>query len=175
MNGRQKISKRWPSGSKNPSKNKSDKGAHEMRHRLSGRKLNRTSSHRKAMISNLAMALIKHEQIETTLPKAKELRSVVEKLITLGKKGGLHGRRKALSTLGGDTQLVEKIFTILSARYQERPGGYVRILKAGFRFGDNAPVAIIELVERDVEAKGLDSGPSLTAIEDDVNNAEQAA
>ena len=146
-----------------------------MRHRLSGRKLNRTSSHRKAMLSNLAAALIKHEQIETTLPKAKELRNVVEKLITLGKKGGLHARRQALSVLGGDTQLVEKLFTILCERYRERPGGCVRVLKSGFRYGDNAAMAIIELVERDVEAKGQDSGPVTSAIEGDQGSTEEAA
>ena len=141
-----------------------------MRHRISGRKLNRTSSHRKAMFSNLASALIKHEQILTTLPKAKELRGVVEKLITLGKRGGLHARRQAFSGLGGDTKLVEKLFTTLSERYRERPGGYLRVLKAGFRFGDNAPMAIIEFVDRDPEAKGQDSGPPDTA-----ENAEETA
>ena len=146
-----------------------------MRHRLSGRKLNRTSSHRKAMLSNLAAALIKHEQIETTLPKAKELRRVVEKLITLGKKGGLHARRQALSVLGGETQLVEKLFTILSDRYQKRPGGCVRVLKSGFRYGDNAAMAIIELVERDVEAKGQDSGPVTSLIEDGEGSTSEAA
>ena len=129
-----------------------------MRHRMSGRKLNRTSSHRKAMFANMAAALIKHEQITTTLPKAKELRGVVDRLITLGKRGDLHARRQALSTLR-DTALVEKLFTTLAERYAERPGGYTRVLKAGFRYGDSAPVGIIELVERDEEAKGLDSGP----------------
>ena len=141
-----------------------------MRHRVSGRKLNRTSSHRKAMFSNLAAALVKHEQILTTLPKAKDLRGVVEKLITLAKRGGLHARRQAISGLGGDTSLVEKLFTTLSERYRERPGGYLRVLKAGFRFGDNAPMAVVELVDRDPEAKGQDSGP-LAAAED----AEEAA
>ena len=134
-----------------------------MRHRISGRKLNRTSSHRKAMFSNLASALIKHEQILTTLPKAKELRGVVEKLITLGKRGSLHARRQAFSGLGGDTRLVEKLFTTISERYRERPGGYLRVLKAGFRYGDNTPMAIIEFVDRDPEAKGQDSGPPDTA------------
>ncbi len=129
-----------------------------MRHRMSGRKLNRTSSHRKAMFANMAAALIKHEQITTTLPKAKELRGIVDRLITLGKRGDLHARRQALSTLR-DTALVEKLFTTLAERYAERPGGYTRVLKAGFRYGDSAPVGIIELVERDEEAKGLDSGP----------------
>ncbi len=129
-----------------------------MRHRMSGRKLNRTSSHRKAMFANMAAALIKHEQITTTLPKAKELRGIVDRLITLGKRGDLHARRQALSTLR-DTALVEKLFTTLAERYGERPGGYTRVLKAGYRYGDSAPVGIIELVERDEEAKGLDSGP----------------
>ena len=129
-----------------------------MRHRMSGRKLNRTSSHRKAMFANMAAALIKHERITTTLPKAKELRGIVDRLITLGKRGDLHARRQALSTLR-DTALVEKLFTTLAERYAERPGGYTRVLKAGFRYGDSAPVGIIELVERDEEAKGLDSGP----------------
>ena len=141
-----------------------------MRHRISGRKLNRTSSHRKAMFMNLAAALVKHEQIETTLPKAKELRGVVERLVTLAKKGGLHARRQAFSKLGNDTVLVEKLFTILSERYRERPGGYLRVLKKGFRFGDNAPMAIIEFVDRDPEAKGQDSGP--TALDED---AEESA
>ena len=141
-----------------------------MRHRISGRKLNRTSSHRKAMFSNLASALIKHEQILTTLPKAKELRGVVEKLITLGKRGGLHARRQAFSGLGGDTRLVEKLFTTISERYRERSGGYLRVLKAGFRYGDNTPMAIIEFVDRDPEAKGQDSGPPDTA-----ENAEETA
>ncbi len=129
-----------------------------MRHARSGRKLNRTASHRKAMFANMAAALIKHEQITTTLPKAKELRGIVDRLITLGKRGDLHARRQALSTLR-DTALVEKLFTTLAERYAERPGGYTRVLKAGFRYGDSAPVGIIELVERDEEAKGLDSGP----------------
>ena len=141
-----------------------------MRHRVSGRKLNRTSSHRKAMFSNLAAALVKHEQILTTLPKAKELRGVVEKLITLAKRGSLHARRQAFSGLGGATRLEEKLFTTLSERYRERPGGDLRVLKAGFRFGDNAPMAVVELVDRDPEAKGQDSGP-LAAAED----AEEAA
>ena len=145
-----------------------------MRHRLRGRKLNRTSSHRKAMFSNLAAALLKHEQIHTTVPKAKELRGVVEKLITLGKRGGLHARRQALSRLGGDTKLVDKLFTILSERYRERPGGYLRVLRAGFRVGDNAAMAIIELVDRDPEAKGQDSGPSIAA-ENTEETAEVAA
>ena len=133
-----------------------------MRHGVDGRKLNRTSSHRKAMLSNMANALIKHEQIRTTLPKAKELRPFVERLITLGKKGGLYNRRRALSILR-DKAMVQKLFDgdeSLAERYSERQGGYSRILKAGFRYGDAAPMAIIELVDRDPEAKGQDSGPT---------------
>ena len=130
-----------------------------MRHRISGRKLNRTSSHRKALFGNLAAALIKHEQITTTLPKAKELRSVVDRLITLGKRGDLHARRLAISRLHGDKKLADKLFTTLADRYSDRPGGYTRVVKAGFRYGDSAPMAIIELVDRDPDAKGQDSGP----------------
>lgn len=129
-----------------------------MRHRMSGRKLNRSSQHRKAMFSNMAAALIKHEQIKTTLPKAKELRSIVEKLITLGKKGRLHDRRRAFAYLRDDAT-TQKLFETLGPRYKERSGGYTRVLKAGHRFGDAAPMAIIELVERDEDAKGQDSGP----------------
>lgn len=129
-----------------------------MRHRLSGRKLNRTSSHRKAMFANMAAALIKHEQIKTTLPKAKELRPVVDRLITLGKRGTLHARRQALSFLQ-DRKLTDKLFTTLAERYADRPGGYTRVLRAGFRYGDAAPMAFIELVDRDPDAKGQDSGP----------------
>ena len=129
-----------------------------MRHRMSGRKLNRTSSHRKAMFANMAAALIKHEQITTTLPKAKEMRGIADRLITLGKRGDLHARRRALSVLR-DTALVEKLFTTLAERYADRAGGYTRVLRAGFRYGDSAPVGIIELVERDEDAKGQDSGP----------------
>lgn len=129
-----------------------------MRHRLSGRKFNRTSSHRKAMFANMAAALIKHEQITTTLPKAKDLRRVVDRLITLGKRGDLHARRQALATLR-DTKLADKLFTALAERYADRPGGYTRVLKAGYRYGDSAPMAVIELVDRDVDAKGQDSGP----------------
>ena len=128
-----------------------------MRHGMSGRKFSRTSAHRKAMFENLAVALLKHEQIKTTLPKAKDLRPIVEKLITLGKRGGLHSRRQVLAKLQ-DTKITEKVFTTLAQRYAGRPGGYVRILKAGFRFGDAAAVAVIELVDRDPAAKGLDSG-----------------
>jgi large subunit ribosomal protein L17 len=129
-----------------------------MRHRKGPRKLNRTTSHRKAMFANMATALVKHEQIVTTLPKAKELRRAVDKLITLGKRGDLHARRQALSVIK-DRALVDKLFTTLAERYAERPGGYTRVLKAGFRYGDSAPMAIIELVDRDEDAKGQDSGP----------------
>ncbi len=132
-----------------------------MRHGFAGRRLNRTSSHRKAMFENMAAALIKHEQIKTTLPKAKELRPIVERLITLGKRGSknLHARRMALSQLRNDTTTVAKLFDVLATRYASRSGGYTRVLKAGYRFGDAAPMAIIEFVDRDVTAKGKDSGP----------------
>ncbi|HYM99564.1 MAG TPA: 50S ribosomal protein L17 [Aestuariivirgaceae bacterium] len=130
-----------------------------MRHGNRGRKFNRTASHRKAMFANLAAALIKHEQIVTTLPKAKDLRPVVEKLVTLAKKGGLHARRQAVSQIRDESQ-VAKLFSVLAARYKERKGGYIRVLKAGFRFGDNAPLAVIEFVDRDTNEKGKDSGPS---------------
>jgi len=129
-----------------------------MRHRKSGRKLNRTSTHRKAMFANMAAALIKHEQIKTTLPKAKDLRRVTDRLITLGKRGDLHARRQALSVLQ-EPWLVGKLFDALADRYADRPGGYTRVIRAGFRYGDSAPMAIIELVDRDPDAKGLDSGP----------------
>lgn len=124
-----------------------------MRHRMSGRKLNRTSSHRKAMFSNMAASLLIHEQIKTTLPKAKEMRSIADKLITLGKRGDLHARRQAFAQLR-DNAAVSKLFSILADRYKERPGGYTRVMKAGFRYGDAAPMAILELVDRDPEAKG---------------------
>ena len=137
-----------------------------MRHRMSGRKLNRTSSHRKAMFGNMAAALIKHEQIKTTVQKAKELRAVVDSLITLGKRGDLHARRIAISRLHGDKKLAEKLFGDLADRYRDRPGGYTRVVKAGFRYGDSAPMAIIELVDRNPDAKGLDSGPVL--VDEDV-------
>jgi large subunit ribosomal protein L17 len=130
-----------------------------MRHRMSGRKLNRTSQHRRAMFSNMAVALIKHEQIKTTLPKAKELKPIVDKLITLGKKGKLHDRRRAFAMLRDDATTA-KLFETLGPRYEERSGGYTRVLKAGFRYGDSAPMAVIELVDRDPEAKGQDSGPT---------------
>ena len=129
-----------------------------MKHNITHRKLNRTSSHRKALLMNLSNALIKHEQIQTTLPKAKELRPFVEKIITLGKKGDLESRRKTISILQDDKN-TKKIFDIFAPRYKDRSGGYTRIVKIGNRFGDNAPVAIIELVDRDENAKGLDSGP----------------
>ena len=129
-----------------------------MRHGNAHRKLNRTAEHRKAMFANMAAALIKHEQIVTTLPKAKELRPIVEKLITLGKRGDLHARRQAVAAIC-DVPMVKKLFDVIGPRYKDRSGGYCRILKAGFRFGDNAPVAVIEFVDRDVEAKGKDSGP----------------
>jgi large subunit ribosomal protein L17 len=129
-----------------------------MRHGFTGRRFNRTSEHRKAMFANLSAALIKHEQIVTTLPKAKDLRPIVEKLVTLAKKGGLHARRQAIAEIKDQDQ-VKKLFDVLAARYKERNGGYLRIMKAGFRLGDNAPVAVIEFVDRDVSAKGKDSGP----------------
>jgi len=129
-----------------------------MRHAVAGRKLNRTASHRKAMFNNLAAALVKHEQIKTTLPKAKDLRPIVEKLVTLGKKGGLAARRQILASLKDD-KLAEKLLTTLATRYKTRAGGYTRVLKAGFRYGDNAARAVIEFVDRDVDAKGRDSGP----------------
>ncbi len=140
-----------------------------MRHRKAGRKLNRTASHRKALFANMAAALIKHEQITTTLPKAKELRAIVDRLITLGKKGDLHARRHAIAKLR-DKDMAKKLFDVLGPRYKERNGGYTRVLKAGFRYGDNAPMAVIELVDRDVSAKGKDSGPS-----QDVENDQDAA
>jgi large subunit ribosomal protein L17 len=130
-----------------------------MHHGFRGRRFNRSSAHRKAMFANLSAALIKHEQIVTTLPKAKDLRPVVEKLVTLATKGGLHARRQAISEIK-DVDQVKKLFDVLAARYKARNGGYLRIMKAGFRHGDNAPVAIIEFVDRDVSAKGKDSGPS---------------
>ena len=129
-----------------------------MRHRKAGRKLNRTAEHRKALFANMAAALIKHEQITTTLPKAKDLRRVTERLITLAKRGDLHARRLAISRLR-DEKIVAKLFDTIGPRYKTREGGYTRVLKAGFRYGDSAPIAVIELVDRDVSAKGLDSGP----------------
>jgi large subunit ribosomal protein L17 len=139
-----------------------------MRHRNQGRKLNKTSSHRTAMFANMAAALIKHEQIKTTLPKAKELRPVVEKLVTLSRRGAanLHARRLALAQVRDETQ-VKKLFDVIGPRYASRPGGYTRVLKAGFRHGDNAEMAFIEFVDRDVDAKGLDSGPVEAGNDDD--------
>ena len=129
-----------------------------MKHNIKNKKLNKTSSHRKAMFMNMSNALIKHEQITTTLAKAKELRRFVEKIVTLGKKGDLISRRKAISTLQ-DNKMTQKVFKILADRYKNRSGGYTRIIKLGNRFGDNAPTAVIEFVDRDENAKGLDSGP----------------
>jgi large subunit ribosomal protein L17 len=129
-----------------------------MKHNIKNKKLNKTSSHRKAMLMNMSNALIKHEQITTTLAKAKELRRFVEKIVTLGKKGDLISRRKTISTLQ-DNKMTQKVFDILSDRYKNRSGGYTRIIKLGNRFGDNAPTAVIEFVDRDEKAKGLDSGP----------------
>ncbi|MGE8141219.1 50S ribosomal protein L17 [Novosphingobium sp. NPDC080210] len=136
-----------------------------MRHKYGGRKLNRTSSHRKALFRNMAAALIKHEQITTTLPKARELRPYVEKLITLAKHGGLSNRRLAHARLLDDAQLV-KLFDVLAARYADRNGGYTRVIKAGIRSSDAAPMAVIELVDRDTSAKGQDSGPVYTGEEE---------
>jgi len=137
-----------------------------MRHGLSGRKLNVTSSHRLAMFRNMAVALIKHEQITTTLPKAKELRPVAEKLITLGKRGDLHAKRQAYNQLRDET-IVTKLFDALATRYKARSGGYTRVLKAGMRHGDAADMAVIEFVDRDVSAKGKDSGPRPEVVADD--------
>jgi large subunit ribosomal protein L17 len=140
-----------------------------MKHRIKGKKLNRTSSHRKALLKNMSQALIKHEQIVTTLVKAKTLKPYFDKLITIGKKGNLSARRQAISKVG-DLKLVEKLFSILAKRYETRNGGYSRVLKAGFRYGDAAPMAVIELVDRDEEARGKDSGP----IQEQKNSNENA-
>jgi large subunit ribosomal protein L17 len=144
-----------------------------MRHAVAGRKLSRTSSHRKALFNNLAAALIKHEQIKTTLPKAKDLRPIVEKLVTLGKKGGLAARRQILASIKDD-KLADKLLTTLADRYKSRAGGYTRVLKAGFRYGDMASMAIIEFVDRDVSAKGQDSGPVQKKEEEAEGEAAQA-
>jgi large subunit ribosomal protein L17 len=136
-----------------------------MRHGVSGRKLGVTSTHRVAMLRSMATSLIKHEQITTTLPKAKELRPYVERIITLGKRGGLHARRQAHAQIR-DEKVVDKLFTTIAERYKARNGGYTRVLKAGMRYGDAAAMAVIELVERDVAAKGLDSGPKPEAAEE---------
>ena len=143
-----------------------------MRHGNGYRKLNRTHEHRKAMFANMACSLIEHEQIKTTLPKAKDLRPIVEKLVTLGKRGDLHARRQALAVLR-DTKLTAKLFDVLAERYKDRQGGYTRVLKAGYRYGDSAPVAVIELVDRDVDARGQDSGPTADFTKDE--DAEVAA
>ena len=144
-----------------------------MKHRIKGKKLNRTSSHRKALLKNMSQALIKHEQIVTTLVKAKTLKPYFDKLITIGKKGNLSARRQAISKIG-DLKLVEKLFSILAKRYETRNGGYSRVLKAGYRYGDSAPMAVIELVDRDEKAKGKDSGPTQEQKNTDQNeNKEQ--
>ena len=136
-----------------------------MRHGMAGRKLNVTSTHRLAMFRNMATSLLKHEQITTTLPKARELRPYVERIITLGKRGGLHARRQAYAQIM-DAAVVDKLFTTIADRYKTRAGGYTRVLKAGMRYGDAADMAVIELVDRDVAAKGLDSGPKPEATEE---------
>ncbi|PWW03627.1 LSU ribosomal protein L17P [Hoeflea marina] len=142
-----------------------------MRHGNSGRKLNRTSSHRKAMFANMATSLIEHEQIMTTLPKAKEIRPIVEKLVTLGKRGDLHARRQALSQIR-DNDAVRKLFDAIATRYATRNGGYIRIMKAGFRTGDNAPMAVVEFVDRDVSAKGA---KDLARVAAEAANEDEAA
>ena len=136
-----------------------------MRHGFAGRRFNRSSAHRQAMFANLAASLIKHEQVVTTLPKAKDLRPVFDKLVTLAKKGGLHARRQAVAQVGDEVQ-VKKLFDILGPRYKDRSGGYTRVLKAGFRYGDSAPMAVIELVDRDTSEKGKDSGPTMKENEE---------
>jgi large subunit ribosomal protein L17 len=136
-----------------------------MRHGVAHRKLNRTSAHRTAMFANMAASLIKHEQITTTLPKAKELRPFVERLVTLAKRGDLHARRIAISRVR-DVEQVGKLFTTLGPRYKVRNGGYIRVLRAGLRYGDNAPLAVIEFVDRDPAEKGKDSGPVFTSLDD---------
>ena len=137
-----------------------------MRHQMSGRKLNRTTPHRKAMLANMACALIKHEQIVTTLPKAKELKPFMDKLVTLAKKGELSHRRQAIA-ITRDAEMVKKLFDVLADRYKDRQGGYTRVLKAGFRHGDMAPIGVIELVDRDESARGQDSGPVQTSATDE--------
>ena len=139
-----------------------------MKHKIKGKKLNRTSSHRKALFKNMAQAIIKHEQIITTLPKAKTMKPIVDKLITLAKKGSLHARRQAFSKLR-DEKMVTKLFGTLASRYSERTGGYTRVLKAGFRYGDSAAMAVIELVDRDEDARGKDSGP----VQNTTENTEE--
>ena len=145
-----------------------------MKHRLKGKKLNRTSSHRKALFKNMAQAIIKHEQIITTLPKAKTMKPIVDKLITLGKKGGLHARRQAFAKLRDDG-MVAKLFDTLATRYADRNGGYTRVLKAGYRYGDAAAMAVIELVDRDEDARGKDSGPVQSTTENTEESKEVVA
>ena len=145
-----------------------------MRHRKKGRKLNMTASHRKAMFANMAAALIKHEQIMTTLPKAKEMKRIIDRLITLGKRGDLHARRQAFARLRDDA-MVTKLFDVLGERYKDRSGGYARVMRAGYRFGDNAPRAVIELVDRDISAKGQDSGPDQSQPDEEGGEAAAAA
>ncbi|TVR80609.1 MAG: 50S ribosomal protein L17 [Rhodospirillales bacterium] len=135
-----------------------------MRHRVAGRKLGRTPSHRKALFANMTVSLLKHEQITTTLPKAKEVRRFADRMITLGKRGNLHARRQAASFLRDDA-VVRKLFDALADRYRARPGGYTRVLKSGFRFGDNAPMAVLELVDRDPDAKGAEDRERVAAEE----------
>ena len=143
-----------------------------MKHRIKGKKLNRTSSHRKALFKNMAQAIIKHEQIVTTLPKAKTMKPIVDKLISLGKKGSLHARRQAFSKLR-DESMVAKLFGTLAPRYADRNGGYTRVLKAGYRYGDAAAMAVIELVDRDEGARGKDSGP-IQILDSSENEAKEA-
>ena len=145
-----------------------------MKHKIKGKKLNRTSSHRKALFKNMAQAIIKHEQIITTLPKAKTMKPIVDKLITLAKKGGLHARRQAFSKLRDD-EMVTKLFGTLASRYADRTGGYTRVLKAGFRYGDSAAMAVIELVDRDEDARGKDSGPVQSMTENTEEPKEAVA
>ena len=145
-----------------------------MKHRLKGKKLNRTSSHRKALFKNMAQAIIKHEQIITTLPKAKTMKPIVDKLITLGKKGDLHARRQAFAKLRDDG-MVAKLFDTLATRYADRNGGYTRVLKAGYRYGDAAAMAVIELVDRDEDARGKDSGPVQSTTNDTEESKEAVA
>ena len=145
-----------------------------MKHRLKGKKLNRTSSHRKALFKNMAQAIIKHEQIITTLPKAKTMKPIVDKLITLGKKGSLHARRQAFAKLRDDG-MVAKLFDTLATRYADRNGGYTRVLKAGYRYGDAAAMAVIELVDRDEDARGKDSGPVQSTTENTEESKEVVA
>ena len=145
-----------------------------MKHKIKGKKLNRTSSHRKALFKNMAQAIIKHEQIITTLPKAKTMKPIVDKLITLAKKGSLHARRQAFSKLR-DEKMVTKLFGTLASRYSERTGGYTRVLKAGYRYGDSAAMAVIELVDRDDGARGKDSGPVQSTNENTEETKESVA